>query len=406
MTEQRLPQGVYRSGEVFQARFQYRGQTYSQSGFDTPTKAERWRKAEMARARRPDSVEPQKGRATFGDFRDQWLPTRLRKGAGTLKAMGTSFQRIDPVFASVRFDDLTKDMVDTFVADLADRDYAESTIRITMQHFFEVTNAAVKQGYLRPEVLADVELPRPDDEAVDPTTVLDVAQVQALTEAMPARWRIAIAVAAMTGVRVGECLGLTVDKVDWMRGGPLYVHRQLLVKDGEGLYLAPTKNKRKRSVPIHPRLMELLVAHLAAFPATEVEIPVMEKGRQLHARRVSFLMAGPDGRPYRPGNFTAQMVAKAVAEARLPAGTGFHSLRHHFASLLLANGKSLPYVQKVLGHSHLSTTANIYCHCLPDDDDHTSALDAAYQGFQNSSKTGVAEQKTVAVAGPLVPERS
>ncbi|WP_394373450.1 MULTISPECIES: tyrosine-type recombinase/integrase [Paenibacillus] len=40
----------------------------------------------------------------------------------------------------------------------------------------------------------------------------------------------------------------------------------------------------------------------------------------------------------------------------------FHDLRHSCASLVLANGVSLKEIQEWLGHSHYSTTANIYVH--------------------------------------------
>lgn len=40
----------------------------------------------------------------------------------------------------------------------------------------------------------------------------------------------------------------------------------------------------------------------------------------------------------------------------------FHDLRHSCASLLLANGVSLKDIQAWLGHSTISTTANIYVH--------------------------------------------
>ena len=40
----------------------------------------------------------------------------------------------------------------------------------------------------------------------------------------------------------------------------------------------------------------------------------------------------------------------------------FHDLRHSCASLLLANGVPLKYIQEWLGHSDIGTTANIYSH--------------------------------------------
>ena len=40
----------------------------------------------------------------------------------------------------------------------------------------------------------------------------------------------------------------------------------------------------------------------------------------------------------------------------------FHDLRHSCASLLLANGVPMKQIQEWLGHSDISTTANIYSH--------------------------------------------
>lgn len=40
----------------------------------------------------------------------------------------------------------------------------------------------------------------------------------------------------------------------------------------------------------------------------------------------------------------------------------FHALRHSCASLLLANDVPMKQIQEWLGHSDISTTANIYSH--------------------------------------------
>ncbi len=40
----------------------------------------------------------------------------------------------------------------------------------------------------------------------------------------------------------------------------------------------------------------------------------------------------------------------------------FHDLRHSCASLMLANGVQMKQIQEWLGHSDISTTANIYSH--------------------------------------------
>lgn len=54
-----------------------------------------------------------------------------------------------------------------------------------------------------------------------------------------------------------------------------------------------------------------------------------------------------------------------LAVASLPR-VSFHSLRHACASYLLSAGVPMRVVQEVLGHSQLSTTADIYAHVAPD----------------------------------------
>ena len=44
----------------------------------------------------------------------------------------------------------------------------------------------------------------------------------------------------------------------------------------------------------------------------------------------------------------------------------FHDLRHTYASLLLANGAPMKYVQHQLGHSSIKMTMDLYTHLLPE----------------------------------------
>jgi hypothetical protein len=54
----------------------------------------------------------------------------------------------------------------------------------------------------------------------------------------------------------------------------------------------------------------------------------------------------------------------ALAAAGLPRQR-FHDLRHAYATLMLEDGEELATVSRSLGHSNLSTTADVYGHVTP-----------------------------------------
>ena len=59
-----------------------------------------------------------------------------------------------------------------------------------------------------------------------------------------------------------------------------------------------------------------------------------------------------------------QALQTALARTGFPRQR-FHDLRHAFATLMLESGEELAIVSRSLGHSDLSTTADIYAHLTP-----------------------------------------
>jgi integrase len=55
----------------------------------------------------------------------------------------------------------------------------------------------------------------------------------------------------------------------------------------------------------------------------------------------------------------------ALKAAGLPC-IRFHDLRHTYASLLIAQGENIKYIQNQLGHSSPTITLNVYAHLIKD----------------------------------------
>lgn len=98
--------------------------------------------------------------------------------------------------------------------------------------------AAVRDRIIASSPCEDVELPRKTKVEVVPPTV---AQVAALLDAMPERYRILGTLAASVGLRQGEALGLGVDRIDFLRR-TLRVDRQLITISGEEPRYGPPKS--------------------------------------------------------------------------------------------------------------------------------------------------------------------
>jgi integrase len=70
-----------------------------------------------------------------------------------------------------------------------------------------------------------------------------------------------------------------------------------------------------------------------------------------------------DGRPPDPGYVSREFQKIRTQGEPLPELT-FHGLRHSAASLMLAGGADISTVSKLLGHSSIAITADVYAHLI------------------------------------------
>jgi integrase/recombinase XerD len=145
-----------------------------------------------------------------------------------------------------------------------------------------------------------------------------------------------------TGMRVSELVTLPVAAA---RGDP----RMLLVRG---------KGGKERMVPLSPPAREALAVWLAERDAQQEAA----QARGLPASRFLFPSRGKAGHLTRH-RFYMLIKELAVVGGVDPSKVTPHTLRHAFATHLLANGADLVSIQTLLGHADVSTT-EIYTHVL------------------------------------------
>lgn len=157
-------------------------------------------------------------------------------------------------------------------------------------------------------------------------------------------------------MRQGECFGLTVDRIDFLRR-TLRVDRQLVLMPSQPAFLAPPKTSAShRTIPLPRVVVEELAEHVRQFPIKHPD---------------GLVFTDDAGRPLRRTAFSRLVWRPLVVKAGAPLGTGFHDLRHYFASLLIRHGESVKTVQTRLGHATAAETLDTYSHLWPDSDDRT-----------------------------------
>jgi integrase len=209
---------------------------------------------------------------------------------------------------------------------------------------------ALKWGMVARNVASLVDPPRTTKAEIQPLTP---TQARAFLETVQGhRLEALFTVAIALGLREGEALGLSWTDVD-LTARTLTVRRQLQRIDKRLQLVEPKTEKSRRTIIMPNVVVERLRDHrvrqleerLAAGEAWE------EHGLVFTSRY---------GTPIHPENM-GRTLRPLLAKADCPPQR-FHDLRHACASLLFAQGLGPKAVMETLGHTQISTTADLYGH--------------------------------------------
>ena len=186
-------------------------------------------------------------------------------------------------------------------------------------------------------------------EASKEQAIPTVAEVEALAEAVPVRYKAMVLLAAWCSLRFGELAALRRDRVDFVRGEIRVTETVTELVTGERFTGAPKTAAGRRTVAIPPHLVPVVEAHLLVVgPAAE-----------------ALLFPSPEGAYLRRHNFRQRVWAPALRTTGL--NYRFHDLRHSGLTWAAASGATVAELMHRGGHS-TSATAMRYQHATRDRD--------------------------------------
>lgn len=192
-------------------------------------------------------------------------------------------------------------------------------------------NKAVEWNYIKTNPFLKLKLPRRQEKKPAFITQADLESV--LEKITQPAIRDIVQISFYMGFRLGEATFLKWKNVS-------FNHNAITVGDES----FSTKSRKSRSVPIHPKVKEIIERLKNENKNQKENFLFRKKGNQPFTR-----------------DYISKKFKKACRDAGIDESIHYHSLRHSTGSLLAQKGVSLYTIQKILGHSQPSVT-QIYAH--------------------------------------------
>ena len=310
-------------------------------------------------ARADAGLLSQAGRTTVAEYLGWWMENVVRGEVAHRtyhNYLSLIRNHIVPKLGKKKLNTLKLEEVENLYRSMMAKGLSSATIRYAHAVLRRALKQAVVRGLVPRNVAEGASLPRMSQKEIQAFTLDEVRRF--LEAAKQDRLEALYVLAVTCGCRQAEWLGLRWADVD-IEGARLTVRRQVQrSRDGSGMIIGPTKNKKSRTIRLGNKAIEALKAHRESQAKDIASANGLWKDPDL-------VFASTIGTLLDPSNVVSRSFKPLLRRADLPE-IRFHDLRHACATLLLSEGVPVKVVQEVLGHSSVSVTMDVYSHVLPD----------------------------------------
>lgn len=283
-------------------------------------------------------------------------------------------RHINPALGSIKLDTLSPIHIQKFYKAKLDSGLSTSTVRYMHAVLHSAMEQAAKWNLVAVNPVSKVSAPRVQQDEITPLTPLESASF--LQAAKESKYELFYVLALTCGLRTGEILGLKESDVSYRKTVTITVNRQVQRKrGGGGLVFSEPKNNARRSIQLPQKAYEALQRHYLRN-----EWAMTGLLSDLSPEQDRLLFSTSKGTPMDVQNIINRDFKPMLRNADLPEIRA-HDLRHTCATLLLGENTNPKHVQRLLGHSSIRQTLDLYSHYMPEMREFTAnAMDNAIPG--------------------------
>jgi integrase len=322
-----------------------------------PTRKAALERLARARQQQREGIRLSSQKRTLSAYLTMWLAQSVEPSVRPWTYRGYEVVvrvHLLPTLGATELQELTTQQVQ----ELLNRKVTQGLAAKTVQNIRGVLRAALHEAMrwdlVSRNVAALARAPQSGRKPISPFTPDEARRL--LEAAHSDRLGALYSVALAMGLRQGEALGLTWDRVNF-EAGNLCVDRQLQRVNGELRLVSLKTHQSRRDLPMPASIADRLKSHRAAQRNER-----LKAGTNWHETGLVF--ATPTGTGLDGPNVTKRF-QRLLASAGLDRRR-FHDLRHSCATLLLVQNVPPRVVMEILGHSQISLTMNTYSHVLPE----------------------------------------
>ncbi len=268
------------------------------------------------------------------EYVEQYLSySRSNKSKKTVGLDTMALRKMKEFTGNVPIDSISTEQLERLKSKLL-TEYSPTSVNMIIRSLRAAFAKALLWNFIDSNPMKVVDYVRIPDEEGPFMTKEDIEKLRGVMK--PGLYCDLIETALYTGMRVGEIVNLKWSDID-------FINLKIRVRNTDSF---STKSGKERTVPLHPRLADILSLR------SQVD-------------HLPFVFMRPDMEQVRVDT-ASKKYRKYCKRAGLDPRFHFHTLRHTFASHLAMSGVSLYFIQKILGHQSIETTTKTYAHLQPE----------------------------------------